>query len=243
MGVILTLIVLVAAGFTLGAERSMPGDALYPVKVGVNEKVQGWFAVSNKAESEHAVTLAARRLEEAEKLRAQGRLNEEARAQLQNEFNADIALARKEIEELETEGRSDDAASIRAELDGSIRARGIALGLITTGQTSGTEDQEKTVTVKTDQGDLALAYKNDILTLSGTLMRSTPCINWNVDTTITKDKPPSNVTFAITSKSTAEVCIQVLGTPQEIKASTEAAQNANIQITLNGKIVFNGKLQ
>src|SRR3989344_49712 len=72
--------------------------------------------------------------------------------------------------------------------------------------TSGTRSK----TIPTDAGDLILTFKDGTATLEGTLARSTPCVEWNIDVTSTKDLPPSSIHFSVTKKSTAEICIQVL---------------------------------
>ena len=77
--------------------------------------------------------------------------------------------------------------------------------------------------------------------MKGRLNRSTPCVDWKIDTMITKDNPPSNVTFEVKKTSTAEICIQVLGSPQEIRVESPASLAANITVKIEGEVVFSGK--
>ncbi len=67
-------IVFLGAGTSYAAENSLPGDPLYAVKINVNEPIEGAFALSTSAQASWDVTLADRRLAEAEKLAAQGKL-------------------------------------------------------------------------------------------------------------------------------------------------------------------------
>lgn len=66
--------ILVIGGLLMGgtvsfaAESTVPGDALFNVKVYVNENVRGAVAVTSKAKAEWEVKLVERRLEEVEKL-------------------------------------------------------------------------------------------------------------------------------------------------------------------------------
>ncbi len=53
-------------GLSAVANKALPGGILYPVKLGVNEKVLSWFAVSPQSKKQFQVTLAERRLIEAE---------------------------------------------------------------------------------------------------------------------------------------------------------------------------------
>lgn len=86
MPIFLTLMLLVGAGTSFAAEKAFPGDALYPVKVGVNEEVRGWFAVSSEAKAEWETRRIERRLEEAEKLFVEGRFNADAAARIESSF-------------------------------------------------------------------------------------------------------------------------------------------------------------
>lgn len=250
INVIIILAVILAGGVSYSAEGTLPGDALYSIKVGVNEKVQGWLAFSEEAESRLAAKLAIRRLEEAEELAAQNRLDAETKARLGAEFKAQAEEADREIEELEAEGKTEEAASIRTELEASVRARGNVLGIVKLESEAEGEAEaeievegEGRMKIKTSQGEIDLKHENGRLKLSATLMRSTPCIDWRASTIVTKDNPPSNVTFEITKRSTAEVCIQILGEPQEISAQTPAAKDANITVKLEGKVIFSGKMK
>jgi len=63
-------LLLTGAGVSYAAEGSLPGDALYPVKVGVNEAVRGVLAVSPRAKAAWTATRVERRLDEIETLAA-----------------------------------------------------------------------------------------------------------------------------------------------------------------------------
>ena len=67
-GLLLVVLVLVGGGATFGAEKALPGDMLYPIKVGVNEEVQGWLKASEEEKIDWEIQRADLRLEEAEKL-------------------------------------------------------------------------------------------------------------------------------------------------------------------------------
>src|SRR3990167_3128159 len=65
MAIILIIVLLVGGGTSIAANNSLPGDILYPVKLGMNEKVAGWFDTSAEARAQYQSDLAIRRLEEA----------------------------------------------------------------------------------------------------------------------------------------------------------------------------------
>ena len=83
MPIAILLIVLLGGGVSFAAEGALPGDALYPVKVGVNERVRAALALGLEADAEWNVRQIERRLEEAEELSAEGELNAETRTEIE----------------------------------------------------------------------------------------------------------------------------------------------------------------
>lgn len=70
----------------LASETALPGDLLYPLKVHVAEELRGTLAFSDKAKVEWDLVRATRRLEEAEKLAQQGRLDEKKKQRLREDY-------------------------------------------------------------------------------------------------------------------------------------------------------------
>ncbi len=96
--------------------------------------------------------------------------------------------------------------------------------------------------VNTRAGDLTLSYVDGKAILQGTLDRSTPCVNWQIDAII-MESFPEQVRFSIEDKSTAEMCIQVLGEPQEVKAEAQVSEQAKITVLFEEEIAFEGQLE
>jgi hypothetical protein len=99
----LVLVLCVGVGTSYAAEGALPGDTLYPVKINVNEQVQGALALSPQAKADWHATRVARRLEEAETLAVAGRLSGETSSAVQSEiesssedFNTSIAVLAKD---------------------------------------------------------------------------------------------------------------------------------------------------
>lgn len=259
MGIILAIILAISAGVSYSAESSLPGDALYPVKTDVNERVSGWLALSAKAELEHQANLALRRLAEAEKLKTEGKLDAELKSRLEGEFKEHIKAADDEMDRLEERGESDTASSVRTKIKSSVSARGSILGITEVEVENEFENESEAEinddnqsSVKTnirskvsgDFGELELEYESGALKLSGKLARANPCVDWKVETVAAKDMPSSSITFNITKRSTAEVCIQVLGEPQEVEVKIpNVSANADIVVKVEGKIVSSSKLR
>lgn len=95
-------VLVLGVGTSYAAEGALPGDALYGIKVGFNESLEGSLAISHSAKADWHAEVMTRRLIEAETLAAEGRLTPLARAELEeqinkvaNEFDASIATLAK----------------------------------------------------------------------------------------------------------------------------------------------------
>ena len=96
--------------------------------------------------------------------------------------------------------------------------------------------------INTPKGTLSLSFKEGSAILEGELMRSTPCVDWQVTIGGTKDSPSSRVEFNILDKNKGVICIQVLGKAQKITATSSASERTHFEVTLEGKILFSGTL-
>lgn len=105
------------------------------------------------------------------------------------------------------------------------------------------QEKELAKKISTRAGELALRYENGQTTLSGTLQRSTPCVNWAVQTGGTNDLPRSEITIKIFNSNKDAICIQMLGEPQEISEKIEGvSENTEYTVSLEEDIIFSGKL-
>ena len=105
------------------------------------------------------------------------------------------------------------------------------------------EDVNSDKTIETRAGKLTLSYNGGTATLTSILQRSTPCVNWTVDVMTTKDLPISTVNIKIFDSNKADVCIQVLGQPQEIrKTIMQVSENTKYTMIFEDETVFEEKL-
>ncbi|MBI3495414.1 hypothetical protein HY065_02195 [Candidatus Berkelbacteria bacterium] len=112
----------VGGGTAYAAEGALPGDALFPVKIHVNERVRAAFAVSPEARARLETKLAERRLDEAAELAAEGRLNARARAEVQANFAAHADRVQEHIADLRARHNFSAAANVAARLETSLAA-------------------------------------------------------------------------------------------------------------------------
>jgi len=86
-GMAVFLSIFLAGGvMTARAESALPGEILYLVKLGVNERVESFFAFSDESKARLNIQLANRRFQEAEKLIIQKRINNKNCQQIRDGF-------------------------------------------------------------------------------------------------------------------------------------------------------------
>ena len=105
------LVIFITGGTALAAKGALPGDALYTIKTNVSEPLMGALAFSNEDKIKFHTEIAQTRLEEAEVLASQNRLDAKASATI--ETNLDTHLAERNV--------------LTTKLDPSIAAHGDVL--------------------------------------------------------------------------------------------------------------------
>ncbi len=117
-------IILVVVPFV--AERAVPGDALYAVKVQFNEEIISTLTFDTYQKVEWETERLNRRIAEARLLAREGRLTEEAEAEVAEAVREHTTSAKKEIEELRS--WDEDAATIASiALDSTLEVQSNSL--------------------------------------------------------------------------------------------------------------------
>lgn len=120
----LALLLLIGSGAaTVAAESALPGDALYAVKINVNEAFRKAVAVSPEAEARVEANLAERRLVEARELAAKGAISAEVQQDVAAAIERQVSVAREKIVVLAgADAELGAAADVSTELDAAVRA-------------------------------------------------------------------------------------------------------------------------
>lgn len=150
MPIALILTLLASGSASYAANGSLPGDILYPVKIYVNETVEGMLAVSDEAQARFHARLAGERLEEAEQLAAEGNLDAGIRADIEANLENHISKAEEREKRLEDQNKMDAAAGVNAELETSLRVHGNILNIIA-GSEAGVEGNVKPIARKAEK--------------------------------------------------------------------------------------------
>ncbi len=121
-----TFILLFALSISYLAERAIPGDVLYAVKVDFNEEVRSTLALGSYDKVVWETERLNRRISEARLLADEGRLTEEVEAQVASAVKEHSDNARKEIENLKLIDK-DDATLASIELTTALDVQSTSL--------------------------------------------------------------------------------------------------------------------
>lgn len=125
MPLVLSLMLFVSGGVAFAAEGTMPGDILYPVK-SLNEKARIALAFSEESKAEFESRFAVRRLEEAERLIAEGSLDAEQKTALEANFEKHADSVNKHVKKIK-ERDLEVAATISSDFESALKVHGQVL--------------------------------------------------------------------------------------------------------------------
>ncbi len=117
------IIFVLTTSTVFGANNSLPGDVLYPVKR-FGETVQSVAAIGTKAKAKVSTEHAISRLEEAAELASRGGLTEDKVLELEDDFKKHFDKIEKNIEELKNEGDEDNAEKLMAVFEDTVSLQG-----------------------------------------------------------------------------------------------------------------------
>lgn len=115
------VLLLAGAGVSYAAEGALPGDILYPAKINVNEQVLGALSFSKETKVKWATKRVERRLEEAEKLAFEGKLDADKRAIVEEGFKSSVDEVNARITQFKEDGDQQSSAEIISEFETSLR--------------------------------------------------------------------------------------------------------------------------
>ncbi|MCX6755448.1 MAG: DUF5667 domain-containing protein [Candidatus Nomurabacteria bacterium] len=120
---IIALVIAITGGTATIAEKSIPGDFLYGVKVHINEPVAGVFAFTKEEKTEWQERIVERRLDEAQKLISNNNLDEATRLDLQNQISSQITEFNTNVNALSLQkNQSVNSSDLNIRLQASLNA-------------------------------------------------------------------------------------------------------------------------
>ena len=133
--VVLLLIVSLSTGTAFAAQSALPGDALYAVKIHVNEPVAVALATTPQAKAEVQASIATTRLEEAETLASQGTLDATTSAELADNFAEHATAAQAGVAAVAAQDPG-SAAQLSDTFNSTLAAHGAILAQFATDEGS-----------------------------------------------------------------------------------------------------------
>lgn len=118
----------VGGGTALAAENALPGDPLWGVKVGVDERLAGMLATNSQAQAEQDVADIKTRVAEAEQLQIKGQLNTEAQDEISANLDAHAQDAAQLIASMQSSGNAEGAATVAADFQAAMSQGAASLG-------------------------------------------------------------------------------------------------------------------
>ena len=149
MPLALLLLLLVGGGTTgIVAEKSLPGDVLYPVKIHINENFESAVAFTAKSDAEVSVKHAAKRLAEAQKLKEKGELSSEQSIELANSFKNEVKIINENVEKVRSKGDSESADKIDSDFEKDIKEYSEIVGILGVDDEDEDKNEDKKVESK-----------------------------------------------------------------------------------------------
>ncbi len=109
------------------AEKSLPGEYLYPVKTKITEPMQKILSVGSEQKADLAVKFVNKRLKEFGTISVKKEASPELKKEIQTELSSQIKEAKKEIQKLTEENDTSEAAGAANELQSILSAHSIVL--------------------------------------------------------------------------------------------------------------------
>ncbi|MDB5225475.1 MAG: hypothetical protein JWL87_427 [Candidatus Adlerbacteria bacterium] len=114
------LVLALGGGASIAANQSLPGDALYGVKVNVNENIDTALSFSAQSKAESHIGAIETRISEVQKLSAGGSLSADAQADINANIEAHAQAVMEAVADLQAKGDYAAAAEVAAKFQSSM---------------------------------------------------------------------------------------------------------------------------
>lgn len=145
-------------GIALASENTLPGDVLYPVKIGFVEPLESAVLVDAKSKATWSAILAERRLTEAALLASTDTLDEQKRIMLEDQFELHVDRASTAASEVRAKGDIASALAVRSDLEARLVAHADIFAIL-----SDTERAEGEPASEVGKLQHSIAVKRDII--------------------------------------------------------------------------------
>jgi len=245
----LVTVLVAGVGTTYAAVNALPGDPLYGIKINVAEPVEHVLTASNESQAQWDVTLANRRLVEAEKLAATGDLTPHNAQIVQTQLavvtanlNASVASATTASSTTATTSSASQvtaiaqASSVQSDLEASLSAHVQVLSALAS--TSPAVQNAIIPLLASVRAQAASARQDRIAALSSLNTNATSAITVAIHSEMTAAESQLNDiddivgTATVSASDTAQVAIDASSTQQAINAGRSSLAQGDLKQAL-----------
>ncbi len=211
---VIVAFVLTSGGTSFAAASALPGEALYSIKVNVNEEIQSFVAVSADAKVKVEVKRAEKRLEEAETLSKTGRLNAKTQAIIEDNIEKHSETIKENIATLASENATATVKEVIEGLSNSIEAHEVALNIIASSSVSSSTDKSI----------------DSILTVVNAVKNEIETIGADVATAAGEASSTATTTPSGTASTTSELPADIIEPTATSTATTTLSASSSVSI-------------
>jgi hypothetical protein len=117
----LVAVIMLGGGTSIAAQDALPNNALYNIKVNVNEEVRSWFVFGAESKAYYETKRAGERLDEAQKLAIVGKLDTESKEKIQTNLKKHTNTVQKQIATIEAKNDLGVALSVSKNFETSLK--------------------------------------------------------------------------------------------------------------------------
>ena len=159
------ILILSGGGIAVASQKSLPGDALYSIKVSIVEPINSSLMFSSEEKAIYEGGLAKERILEAETLAYKGKLDEVKEKQINDLLVAHTTKFNKEIKELHQDKLDEKAYSIATNFQYEMDARAESLDMVIKQsgiEKEGSNNNPISITARSNAEKINLSYKKEV---------------------------------------------------------------------------------
>ena len=137
------LFISLGESLSLAAKYSLPGDILYPIKIGLNERIESAVTIGLEQKAEIKVKHLDTRLAEAEKLDTANKFDGDRKTEVEIQFKKSIKNTLTHINTLKASGNADNAIKVSSNVETSLQKHKKIVGKILDRTKSESENTKK----------------------------------------------------------------------------------------------------
>lgn len=196
---VLIAIIVTGSGTSYAAVSALPGEALYGIKVNVNEELRSFAAITPNAKAKVEIGRANERLDEAVKLSQNGKLNKQNQSVITSKLKEHTEVIKANVAELASENKLTEATSVITDLKMTIDEHEQSLKNISTSTASTTDIISSVAEVKAEIN----VIQNDIDTMENTTPTATTTNGTSTTVAASSTRPGAGTEAGQASTTTA----------------------------------------